>query len=139
MKTKKSLHSEEFGKLIEQFAEACHKAGKLNLVVIGEDMRIVACSGVPKNEIANYKISSGTNELIDLHRLYVWASDKAKIPVTENQQYFVSVIAPVFSERDIIGAVAVIDTPNLVEPSDSQIKCAQTAAVFFGNYLANAN
>jgi AbrB family transcriptional regulator (stage V sporulation protein T) len=132
---KKYSPIEELSETAAQFAEASNKTCGFAVVIIDRDM-IVACAGVPKKEMLEHKISPDIDSLIEARQLYTWRSDDKKLHITDRQdKYFAKVVMPIFSEGDIIGAVGVIDTENLTEPSECEIKLVQTAALFFGKQL----
>jgi len=134
---KKYSPIEELAESATQFVEACHKACGFVTAVIDRDM-VVACAGAPKKEILERKISPDIDSIIESRQVYSWQNNNKKLPVTTDRQdkYFVRVLMPILSEGDIIGAVAIIDVDNLTqEPSDCEIKIAQTAALFFGKQL----
>ena len=134
---KKYSPIEELADTAAQFAEACNKACGFAVVVIDRDM-IVSCAGIPKKDLVENKISPDIDGIIDSRQLYVWRSGEKKLQITDRQdKYFAKVIMPIFSEGDIIGAVTVVDTENMAEPSDCEIKMAQTAALFLGKQLEN--
>ena len=134
---KKYSPIEELAETAAQFSEACHKACGFPVIVIDRDM-IVACAGVPKKEMLEHKISPDIDSLIESRQLYAWRSDEKKLTITDRQdKYYAKAVMPIFSEGDIIGAVGIIDTENLTEPSDCEIKLVQTAALFFGKQLEN--
>jgi len=136
---KKYSPIEELAESATQFAEACHKACGFVIAVIDRDM-VVACAGAPKKEVLERKISSDIDSIIDSRQLYSWKSDDKKLPVTADSQdkYFARVITPIISEGDIIGAFSILDIDGLTrEPSECEVKIAQTAALFFGKQLEN--
>jgi AbrB family transcriptional regulator (stage V sporulation protein T) len=105
------------------------------LAVIDRDI-VVAYTGIPKKDILEHKISSDIESVIDCRQLYTWKNGEKKIPVIDRvDRYFAKAIMPVFSEGDIIGAVAVVEADNVSEAVDSEIKIIQTAAFFLGKQL----
>lgn len=134
---KKYSPIEELAEVATHFSEACNKACGFSVIVIDRDM-VVACAGAPKKELLEHKISPDIDSLIDSRQLYTWRSNEKKLPIEDRQdKYYAKVLMPIFSEGDIIGAVSIIDTENLTEPSDCEIKMVQTAALFFGKQLEN--
>ena len=134
---KKYSPIEELSETASQFLEACHKACGYTVAVIDRDM-IVACAGAPKKEMLEHKISPDIDSIIESRQLYTWRSDAQKLHIADRQdKYYAKVIMPIFSDGDIIGAVSVIDTENLSEPTECEIKVMQTAALFFGKQLEN--
>ncbi|MCL1859836.1 MAG: recombinase family protein [Oscillospiraceae bacterium] len=134
---KKYSPIEELAETATQYAEAMNKACGISIIIVDRDIA-VACAGIPKKDILEHKISSEIDNIIDTRQLYAWHNGERKISVTDRQEkYFAKVIAPIFSEGDIIGAVAVVEAETLSEPTETEIKLVQTAAVFLGKQLEN--
>ena len=134
---KKYSPIEELAETAAQFAEACSKACGFAVAVIDRDM-IVSCAGIPKKDMLEHKISPDIDSIIDSRQLYAWRSGDKKIQVTDRQdKYYAKVVMPIFSEGDIIGAVVILDTENMAEPTECETKIIQTAALFLGKQLEN--
>ena len=134
---KKYSPIEELAETAAQYAEAINKACGISIVIVDRDIA-VACAGIPKKDILEHKISSELDSIIDTRQLYTWRSGEKKIPVVDRQEkYFVKLVAPIFSEGDIIGAVTIGETENLSEATETEIKLSQTAAMFLGKQLDN--
>ena len=132
---KKYSPIEELAETASQYADAMNKACGILSVIVDRDIA-VACAGMPKKDILEHKISSDTDSIIDTRQLYAWRNGDKKISVLDRQEkYYAKVIAPIFSEGDIIGAVAVVEADNLSEPTETEIKLVQTAAAFLGKQL----
>lgn len=132
---KKYSPIEELADTALQYAEALNKACGIMTVIVDRDIA-VACAGIPKKDIIDHKISSETDSVINTRQLYTWHSGDKKISVIDRQEkYYVKVLVPIFSEGDIIGAVAVVEADNLTEPSETEIKLIQTAAAFLGKQM----
>jgi len=132
---KKYSPIEELGETAGLYVDAANKACGISTAIIDRDM-VVACSGIPKKDILEHKISSEIDSIIESRQLYTWRSNDKKIPVIDRpDKYFAKVVMPIFSEGDIIGAAAIVDAENLSEASDTEIKIIQTAALFLGRQL----
>ena len=134
---KKYSPIEELAETASQYAEAMNKACGISIIILDRDVA-VACAGMPKKDILEHKISSEADSIMDTRQLYTWRSGERKIaPVDRQEKYFAKVVAPIFSEGDIIGAVAVVEAETLSEPTETEIKLVQTAAAFLGKQLGN--
>jgi len=132
---KKYSPIEELAETAMQYAEAANKACGISAAVIDRDM-VVACAGITKKDILEHKISSEIDGIIDSRQLYTWHTNDKKLSLIDRQdKYFAKVVMPIFSEGDIIGAVAVVEADNLTEPTETEIKIIQTAALFLGRQL----
>ena len=132
---KKYSPIEELAETATQYAEALNKACGISIIIVDRDIA-VACAGMPKKDILEHKISSEIDNIIDTRQLYAWHNGERKISMVDRQEkYFAKVVAPIFSEGDIIGAVAVVEAETLSEPTETEIKLVQTAAMFLGKQL----
>jgi len=132
---KKYSPIEELAETATQYAEAVNKACGISIIIVDKDIA-VACAGVPKKDILEHKISSEIDSVIETRQIYTWKNGEKKIPVVDRlEKYCAKVIAPIFSEGDIIGAVAVVEADTLSEPTETEIKLMQTAAAFLGKQL----
>jgi len=132
---KKYSPIEELAETASQYAEAANKACGISIIIVDRDIA-VACAGIPKKDILEHKISSEIDGIIDTRQLYTWRGGERKITVIDRQEkYSAKVIAPIFSEGDIIGAVAVVEGDTISEPTETEIKLVQTAAMFLGKQL----
>ena len=134
---KKYSPIEELAETATQYAEALNKACGLSVIIVDRDIA-VACAGMPKKDVLEHKISSEIDHVIDTRQLYTWRNGDKKIsPVDRQEKYSAKVIAPIFSEGDIIGAVTVVEADTISEPNETEIKLVQTAATFLGKQLDN--
>lgn len=134
---KKYSPIEELSETASQYAESINKACGLSFIITDRDVA-VACAGITKKDIIDRKISRGFEDIIDARQFYKWQKGERKIIVIDRQEkYFAKAIAPIFSESTIIGAVAVIEADTISEPTEIEIKLAQTAAVFLGKQMEN--
>jgi len=117
------------------YAESINKTCGLSVVIIDRDM-VIACAGMPKKDIMEHRISSEMEDIIESRQLYSWQQGGKKIPLIDKQdKYYTSSSMPIFTEGDIIGAIAVISDENLKVSGETEIKLIQTAAIFLGKQL----
>ncbi|MBQ8208901.1 MAG: AbrB/MazE/SpoVT family DNA-binding domain-containing protein [Clostridia bacterium] len=130
----------ELASFAAQYAETLHKTCSLSVVICDRDA-VIACSGVPKKEYADHRLSSELEGIIEGRNLYVWNEGNEKIPVTaDGGSHFVSCAMPIMSEGDIIGCVASLcpmsgDRPAEQTATDIESKLILTAAGFLGKQL----
>jgi len=134
---KKYSPIEELAETASQYAESINKSCGISIIVVDKDIA-VACAGMSKKDILEHKISSEMDGVINTRQLYVWQNGNNKISVVDRQEkYYAKAVAPIFSEGDIIGAVAIVEADSLSEPTETEIKLIQTAAMFLGKQLDN--
>jgi looped-hinge helix DNA binding domain, AbrB family len=118
-----------------QYSDALNKTCGLAIAVIDRDI-VVACAGTPKKDLLEHRISTEIENIIDSRQLYVWQSNEPKILISDKQdKYYVQVAMPIFTEGDVIGAVAIIGNDTMIEAGDTEIKLIQTASAFLGKQL----
>ena len=134
---KKYSPIEELAETAAQYAQAMNKACGISIIIVDRDVA-VACAGIPKKDIVDHKISPEIDNIIDTRQIYTWRNGDKKIAVIDRlEKYFAKVVAPIFSEGDIIGAVAIVEPETVAEPTETEIKLVQTAATFLGKQLDN--
>ena len=132
---KKYSPIEELSETATQYAESLNKACGISIIVVDRDV-VVACAGIPKKDVFEHKISGEIDDIIDTRQLYAWHNGERKISMVDRQEkYFAKVVAPIFAEGDIIGAVAIVEAETVSEPTETDIKLVQTAATFLGKQL----
>jgi AbrB family transcriptional regulator (stage V sporulation protein T) len=126
---------EDFAGTASQLAEAANKACGVSVIIMNKDF-VVACAGVPKKDMIQHKISPAIENLIISKQSYIWHSDEEKIPAVDiHDKYFTKAIMPIFSYGDPIGAVALIGTNSIDEPTEAEIKIIKTTAIFLGKQV----
>ncbi|MBE6538658.1 MAG: stage V sporulation protein T [Ruminococcaceae bacterium] len=130
----------ELASFASQYAETLHKTCSLSVVICDRDA-VIACSGVPRKEYSDRRLSGELESVIESRNLYVWHEGEDKIPVTaDGGSHFVSCAMPIMSEGDIIGCVASLcpmsgERPAENTSADIESKLVLTAAGFLGKQL----
>lgn len=127
----------ELGTFASQYAETLSKTCGLSVVITDRDA-VIACSGVPKKDFSEKRISADLEKIIENRQFYCF-SDGNSFPVSPDirSEHFISCAMPIITEGDIIGCVVSlsIDTDNQKTPDDTEKKLVQTAANFLGRQL----
>lgn len=125
----------EMAQFAAQYAETLHKTCGLAVAICDRDI-VIACSGVPKKELMERKLSQEAEEIVETRQLYT--GDKGNpIPVSDGSSYSVSCLMPIITEGDITGCVVSLmngDSKNVLS-KDIETKLIQTAASFLGKQL----
>lgn len=123
----------EISDFASQICDSLHRNGDGIAVVCDRDS-ISACSGVPKRELVDKRISSALSAVIDSRKTYVAAS--AEIPLTEDEDSLcVTVVSPILSEGDVMGCVVFAAKRGSASPSEVQIKLASAVSGFLGKQM----
>ncbi|MBQ7714365.1 MAG: AbrB/MazE/SpoVT family DNA-binding domain-containing protein [Clostridia bacterium] len=125
----------EMTEFASQYAETLHKTCGLAVVICDRDA-VIACSGVPRREYADRRLTPELEELMERRSLY---SDRAGEPIriTEGGSHAVSCMMPIITEGDVTGCVASLVGADGERPpvSELETKLIQTAAGFLGRQL----
>ena len=125
----------ELGSFAAQYAETLAKVSGRGVCITDKDM-VIAVSGGSKKEIFERKISFEVENLIQQRSQHIQKhpEDKAVYVLEDSEKYIVSVMFPIISEGDSIGAVIFFgDGPEVM--SEVEQKLANTAAVFLGRQM----
>ncbi len=115
------------------YAETLNKNCGLKVVICDRDS-VIASAGVPKKEYTESKITADADELIENRSEYVWKEGDGEKFITSRSNEKISVLSPIVTSGDIIGAVASISDEK--RSADSiEIKMIQTAASFLSKQL----
>ena len=122
-----------------QYAETLHKTCGMSIVICDRDA-VIACSGIPKKEYNDKKLSQEFETIIENRTLYT-ADGKDDVAVIDSGNCLVSCAMPIISEGDIAGCVASVfsregDVEQLMN-AELETKLIQTAAGFLGRQLEN--
>ena len=129
----------ELGEFASQYAETLHKTCNMAVVICDRDA-VIACSGVPRKEYSDKRISKDFEEIIASRSLYVHHGDSDRFAViADGGSHFISCAMPIINEGDIIGCVASLtDNSGVRSPelsAELEAKLIQTAAIFLGKQL----
>lgn len=119
-----------------QYAETLCKTCSSPIVITDRDT-VVAYAGLPKKEVADKKVSSDIEEIMESRKLYTRKDgERAHYPVDGLDKYEISAAMPIIAEGDIIGSVmSILPEGASTFPDDVEVKLIQTAAVFLGKQL----
>ena len=124
----------ELSDFAAQICESLFKSGDCIAAVCDRDS-VIACSGVPKKELADRRLSEELSEALEARKLYS-AEGSPEMPfVYGNSALFVCVAAPILSEGDIMGGVVFAAKKEAPPPTEVQIKLASTVASFLGKQM----
>ncbi|MDR1101053.1 MAG: stage V sporulation protein T [Clostridiales bacterium] len=126
----------ELGSFALQYAETLSKTSGYPAIITDKDS-IIAVSGISKRELTEKKISLDLEQIMqDKTPILVNANDTRNIPVAEGvDKYNASVVCPIISEGDSIGAVAFLLDETRSNVGEVEAKLAQSAAVFLGRQM----
>lgn len=115
-----------------QLCEALSRTSGQIAVITDRDS-CIAVGGVPRRELADKRISSQLEELMEARQS--WQAG-GHIPVCEDSdKYRVVTAVPILSEGDVLGCVLFISADDSVQVGEVELKLAQTVAGFLGRHM----
>ena len=123
----------ELSTFAAQYAEVLSRVSNLPTLIADRD-HIVAAAGVPKREYLERRITSAVEDLIEARRNFSSAGDGYMNPV-EGLERPAGIIFPIIAAGDVTGAVIMLQNERRSNPTEVEIKLAQTAAAFLGKQL----
>lgn len=122
----------ELSAFAAQYAEAINKHVALPIVISDND-RIVASSGVPKREVSEKPISHDVEELLEQRRTFTYENDGEIVCPIEGSERRANIVCPIIAAGDAVGSVIVLD--NGKKPNETEIKITGVAASFLGRQM----
>ena len=125
----------ELGEFAHQYAESLAKTTGLPCCISDKDT-IIAVSGAPKKELADKKLSSAAEKIMNAKTGFLAKQGESNIAVVDgNENYKAGVIAPIVYDGDSIGTVMIISPDEKSNMGDVESKLAEVAAGFLGKTM----
>lgn len=115
-----------------QYADAIN-ANAAMPVIISDNDRVVASSGVAKREVHEKHISPKVEELMEQRRAFNSSSSSEEVMPIEGLERKASIVCPIIAAGDAVGSVIVLDDGR--KPSETEIKLTSVAASFLGKQM----
>lgn len=117
-----------------QLCETMSKSTGLVAVITDRD-GCVAVGGAPRRDLADKRLSEEVEQLMEQRKTYQ-AGEGEPIPLSgETDKYQVCIVAPILSEGDVLGCVALAAHGGPVRASEVELTLAQTVAAFLGKHM----
>ena len=126
------------GELSDFAAQICESMKKSTdgIAAVCDRDTIIAISGGGKRELLDKPISRELSEIMDSRSTYRHSSGGSNLPVSaEDEQFCLSVAAPVLSEGDVMGCVLFVTLRGSAPGSEAEHKLAQACAIFLGKQM----
>lgn len=130
----------ELGEFAKEYADSLHQSLG-HVACIADKDSVIAVSGASKKEFIDKPISTDIEQIMDEKRIVMVnrTEDGRFLDITsddeENSKYISEVIAPIISEGDVIGTVALLSKEQNVKMGMTEQKIAETAAGFLGKQM----
>lgn len=126
------------GGLADFAGQMCETLNKTTgqIAVITDRDTCLAAAGAARRELADKRISSELETLMEERQIYQYSGEGALIPVCEDGgKYWVSAAAPILSEGDVMGCVLFVTNDEGKRTGEIEYKLAQTIAGFLGKHM----
>ena len=123
------------GDFAGQMCETLNKTtGKI--AVITDRDACIAVAGTPRRELADKRISSELEQIMEGRQIYQASSGSSPVPVCEDSdKYVATCAAPILSEGDVLGCVLFVSSDPEQASDETDYKLAQTIAGFLGRHM----
>lgn len=106
------------------------------IAVITDRDTCIAVAGTPRRELADKRISTELEQIMEGRQIYQYRSGDAPLSVCEeSDKYYVACAAPILSEGDVLGCVLFVSGDREIKSSDTDYKLVQTIAGFLGRHM----
>ncbi len=126
------------GGLSEFAGQMCETLNKTTgqVAVITDRDTCIAVAGTARRELADRRISSDLEQIMDNRQLFQFHAGESPMPVCEDgDKFFIATAAPILSEGDVMGCVLFVGTGNDMAPGEADLKLVQTIAGFLGRHM----
>lgn len=126
------------GELSDFAAQICDSLRKATdgIAAVCDRDAVIAISGGGKKELLDKPISAQLSEIMDERQTYRQVNGGSSVAVSpEDEQFCLSVAAPVITEGDVMGCVLFITPRGSAPGSEVEYKLAQTVALFLGKQM----
>ena len=118
-----------------EICEALSRSTGTVTAVCDRDM-MIAVSGGGRKELLEKPVSRALEEIMENRRaVRTEAGSRQPRPVDNEEQYAISVAAPILAEGDVLGCVMFLARPGSQEATELEYKLAQTVAGFLGRQM----
>ena len=122
----------ELSVFASQYADAINTNAAMP-VIISDNDRVVASSGVAKREVYEKHISTKVEELMEQRRSFNSSASAEEVMPIEGLERKASIVCPIIAAGDAVGSVIVLDDGR--KPSETEIKLTSVAAAFLGKQM----
>ena len=124
----------ELGTFAGELAEALSRTAGLSCAICDRDA-VIAAAGGAKKDIFEKTISNDLETLMEQRHVYEHTGSDDTLHVSENDPYQVVVAAPIISEGDVTGCVALLSDSADMVATEVESKLSQTAASFLARHV----
>lgn len=126
------------GGLTDFAGQMCETLSKTTgeIAVISDRDACIAVAGTARRELADKRISSELEQIMEGRQIYQFRAGDTPIPVCEDSdKYLISCAAPILSEGDVLGCVLFAGCDADMNSTETDYKLVQTIAGFLGRHM----
>ena len=126
----------ELSELAITYCDVLVKSTEQAVIICDRD-HCIAAGGIPKKEVLERRVTTSLEDIMESRRIYTSHGEQGAAPLTalEGIDRPVSIVAPIISAGDIVGAVVFLCENHTAEIPQSDIKLATVAASFLGKNM----
>lgn len=128
------------GDLADFAVQICDSIGKNtgHTTVVCDRDAVIAAFGAPRRELMEKRCSAALEQLMEGRKSYRWTEDAPAIRVSDAlERYHLGVCAPIVTEGDLMGCVALLLDSGEAPMGEGELKLVQTVAGFLGRQMEN--
>lgn len=123
------------GDFAGQMCETLNKTTGQIAVITDRDS-CIAVAGTAKRDLADKRISSQLEAIMEARQIYQYHTGEPPIPVCEDgEKFFVCAAAPILSEGDVLGCVLFVGSEGQMVTGEVEYKLIQTISGFLGKHM----
>ncbi len=125
----------EMSTFAEQYADVMSRISGLPTIICDRD-HVIAAAGVSKREFLERRITSTLENYMENRKSYqASVTTVTEVQPVEGIEQFAAVIYPIIASGDVTGAVVMLKGNGNKQPTDIEVKLAQSAAAFLGKQM----
>lgn len=126
----------ELGAVAAELAEVLSRTAGLSCAICDRDA-VIAAAGGAKKDIFEKNISSDLETLMEQRTIYEHKlGDTQDMAVSDGDDYHIVVAAPIITDGDVTGCVALLSEDETVAAGEVESKLSQTVAQFLSKRVA---
>ena len=125
----------ELSEFAAQYADVLSRVSAMPTLVCDRD-HVIAAAGVSRREYLERRITSVLENYMESRRSFSSrpGSADALLPV-EGISQPAAVVCPIIAAGDVTGAVVMLKSERVQDPTETELKLAQSAAAFLGKQM----
>ena len=125
----------EMSTFAAQYCDVLSRISSMPTLVCDRD-HVIAVAGVSKREYLERRITAVLENYMENRRSYSASSNAVEhIEPVEGVEHEAAVIYPIIASGDVTGAVIMLKSETIKFPTETELKLAQSAAVFLSKQM----